>query len=194
MFAFKHQRSSYIPKGAVKVTDKESGAVAYLYTVKSVPYAIAFHGKAQKPDWHFRFRNEADREKRVSAHFAGERRRAAAQAQRRAARKAEVNPFQVDDVLSTCWGYEQTNREFYQVVEVRGSMVVIREIAAMSRDVGWCQHKISPKVGQFIGEPMRRRAKGGYVRISSCIIARPARFELVAGVKVYEEQHTTSYA
>ncbi|WP_407226574.1 hypothetical protein [Enterobacter roggenkampii] len=37
----------------------------------------------------------------------------------------------VNDVFYSCWGYEQTNINFYQVVQVRGKQtVLLREIRA----------------------------------------------------------------
>ena len=47
--------SRYIPKGARKVADRQSDAVAYLYETAGKPYAIAYCGKRAKPDWHHRF-------------------------------------------------------------------------------------------------------------------------------------------
>jgi len=52
-------RIAYIPAGSVKVADKQSDAVVYLYTNSGDHMcAVAFHGKANKPDWKFRFRSE----------------------------------------------------------------------------------------------------------------------------------------
>jgi hypothetical protein len=48
----KFSRAFYIPRGAVKVTDKHSDAVAYFYTnLHGQVCAKGFHGKASKPDF-----------------------------------------------------------------------------------------------------------------------------------------------
>ena len=40
------------------------------------------------------------------------------------------HPLQIGSILYTSWGYEQTNIDFYQVIELIGtSTVVLREIA-----------------------------------------------------------------
>lgn len=50
------------------------------------------------------------------------------------AQKAEIkanfqNPFVIGDILSSSWGYEQTNVDFYQVKEVKGKFVTVQKIA-----------------------------------------------------------------
>jgi hypothetical protein len=38
--------------------------------------------------------------------------------------------YKVGDVVMNTWGYEQTNVEFYQVLEVKNKSLVVREICA----------------------------------------------------------------
>ena len=40
------------------------------------------------------------------------------------------NPYKVGDILHHSWGYDQTNCDFYQVVEVKKASVVLKPIAA----------------------------------------------------------------
>lgn len=90
-------------------------------------------------------------------------------------------------LLSTCWGYEQTNVEFYEVVRRDSdSMVTIREIVAHSESEGWAMDKLLPKPGCFIGPELRKRIGAYGITISSCITARPC--------KAGEVHHSTSYA
>lgn len=74
-------------------------------------------------------------------------------------RQAAKRPhtLQVGDVLNTCWGYEQTNVEFFQVVAVSGAMATLREIAASYTETGFMSGQKTPHAGKFIGEPIRRR-------------------------------------
>jgi hypothetical protein len=187
-------RESFIPKGAVKISDKQSDAVAYLFTAAGKLYAKVFVGKQAKPIGYYSFRNEAARERYVVEAFTARRERQGYQARRQAERKAFKNPHQVGDILSTCWGYDQTNREFYQVVEVSGLMVTVREIAQERIETGFDQGRAVPVLDKFIGEPLRRRATEGGLKISSCQRATPASFTLVAGVKVYDSVSWSSYA
>lgn len=71
---------------------------------------------------------------------------------KRQARESFVNPYKVGDFLYSSWGYEQTNREFYQVLEVGNNSLKVREVAQNRErnhhDSGTC----SPVKDSFIGE------------------------------------------
>lgn len=46
------------------------------------------------------------------------------------ARKRFLNPFKVGDIVHHSWGYDQTNCDFYQVVEVLKVSVILRKIGS----------------------------------------------------------------
>jgi hypothetical protein len=46
------------------------------------------------------------------------------------AKKRFHNPFQVGDIMHHSWGYDQTNADFYQVVESKPASVVLKKIAS----------------------------------------------------------------
>jgi len=46
------------------------------------------------------------------------------------ARKQFQNPYKVGDILHHSWGYDQTNCDFYQVVEVKPASVVLKKIGS----------------------------------------------------------------
>ena len=95
------------------------------------------------------------------------------------------NKLEVGDILSTCWGYDQTNREFYEVTEVNGAVRDDPEIAQAREEMGFMSGRCAPQQGQFIGEPMRKLVQwGDSVSICSFITARKWNTETVAGVKV----------
>ncbi|MXN49395.1 hypothetical protein GR138_29815, partial [Shinella kummerowiae] len=88
MMRFAPSRDFYIPKGSVKIADKAGDGVAYIYTsAKGRPAAIAFHGKAAKPDWHHSFASAEARERKIREHFEGRRRWAEWKQERRDERK-----------------------------------------------------------------------------------------------------------
>lgn len=81
------------------------------------------------------------------------------------------HPLQIGSILYTSWGYEQTNIDFYQVIELIGkSTVVLRELAQekiTERNDGFFG-KTKAKPNCFIDEPFRKRADAqGRVRINS---------------------------
>lgn len=194
---FKHHRSLYVPSGAIRVADRQSTAVAYIYTGRrGQPGAVVFQGKAQKPVWNYVFTSESAREQRVGAFFQGIRSAEQYQRDRLAERKAWVHPYKVGDIFSTCWGYDQTNREYYQCVEVRGKHLIVREIAYAYVETQWLAGVATPMPGQFIGEPARVLAKRGGFREPKHRhhFASYDEPKMVGGVPTYEAQHVSSYA
>jgi hypothetical protein len=192
----RHDRSHFIPKGAVKYADRQSSAVVYAYSnAAGMPLLLGFHGKAQKPDFHYRYRNEEQRQAKAKAHFEAIRAREADRIQRREKRKAEGHQFKVGSILRCSWGYDQTNIDYFEVTRLIGAtMIEIREIAQESYTTGWLTGRCVPMAGKFIGKPMRKIAKGDSVRIYSFAHAYLVEPEIKAGVPVYEGSSFSSYA
>jgi len=176
----------YVPQGATKIADKHSDAIAYLYTDprRSRPCAIIYYGKQSKSVGHHSYRDDAEREKSVTRYFEGRRAHDKAQAEYKAKRLAP-NRLQVGDILNTCWGYDQTNREFFEVTEVSGQYVIIREIAQAHADTGPSSWKCAPQSSQFIGAPMRKLVQhGDHVTIDDVRTASLWNVQRVAGVPI----------
>lgn len=149
----------YIPKDSIPCTHGNApGAIVYQYTTpKGLPAAIAYHGKSSKHDWHYAFRNEAARDKRTAEHFQDLAERAVIMATRKAERE-QPHGCKVGDIFNFCWGYDQTNQDFYQVVAVTPGTVTIREIATRTHQPdNDMQRWVVPCPGQFKGEPMTKR-------------------------------------
>lgn len=97
------------------------------------------------------------------------------------AKKTFVNPLKAGDIVYSSWGYDQTNIDYYQVIESKGMFVVIREVAKDSRNVGWCSEMVMPRKGDFVGPELRKKVGcycygsgvEPYIRISSCQSAGP---------------------
>jgi hypothetical protein len=191
-------REFYIPKNSTKVADKHSDAVAYVYERAGAPYAAVFVGKAAKPAQHYRHRDPAARERSVMAAFASYREGLAYKAKRRseAAEKSAASraTVQVGDIYRTCWGYDQTNVEFFEVVEVKGAYAMLREVASANRDDGYGGEKCVPQSGAYLaprfegddrGLPLRRLIQDGRIRIDGVRTGWPWG-KRVAGVVVGE--------
>jgi hypothetical protein len=190
-------RTRFIPKGAVKVADKLSDAVAYLYTdsKRNRPCVIVYYGKQSKAVAHHSYRDDAERAKSIAGYFSGRQSHDRGRAETKAKRLAP-NRLVLGDILTTCWGYDQTNREAYEVVAVSGQYVTIRQIgmASETSELGDRGHCV-PQSGQFIGQPMRKLVQyGDSVSIESYITATKWNTEIVAGVPVGPSLYWSSYA
>ena len=182
----------YIPADATEIKDEHSDGVVYTYSQAGGIYAIAYHGKAAKNDWHHRFRTEAARDKTISEFFAGRRATVALAEARRAERKNATSGLNVGDILVSSWGYEQTNIDYYQVIETpTEKTVVIRSIAKTFNETGWLCGKSTPCPGQFIGEPSRHRAMNGAIKINDY---RSAHHLKPAADGTFASHYESSYA
>lgn len=149
----------FIPPSALKVSDKLSDAVAYLYAnAAGAPCARVFYGKQSQPVLAYRYRDEAAREAAVMAAFKARQVRAARMAEYAAQRKDAVNPYKVGDVFRSSWGYDQTNINYYQAIKATAKTVTVREIAQERIATGAMRGRCVPIVGHFL-ENSRRGEK-----------------------------------
>lgn len=175
-------REFYIPKSETLVTVDCAGTDAAVYTYERAAaggqvryFAIAFHGKAAKPDFHFYYVNPEQRANKIAEYLAGRKRRAEYMAERSTARRAP-HSLTAGDILHTNWGYDQTNVEYFQVTKVIGPHTVeLREIAQSREATGYMTGTCAPLKDQFLepryegddqGLPIIRRASAdGTVKI-----------------------------
>lgn len=166
-------RASYVPKGVkVRVRPYEDipAVVVYDSAKSGRPVALAWRGKAQKPSFHYSFRSPEFLERYIDEWLDGQRKQSTTRAQRIAQRQ-KGHTLKVGQVLRTCWGYDQTNIDYYQVTAKIGrSMVEIRQIGCTPvGEQGGPSELVGPAIGKFIGEPMRKRPSGDSVFISDGI-------------------------
>lgn len=149
--------------GALRIVRSENAAGS--------PVVKIWRGKATRPFVHYSFRDAARREIYVTEVKSNQ---ASREARVAAARKERVDfkhSLAVGDILDAVWGYDQTNANFYQVTEVIGKMVVVREVAAplVAGEESYMSGRRAPRKDDFKGEPMRRLvSQGNSVKISSC--------------------------
>jgi hypothetical protein len=127
--------------------------------------AAAWVGKGQKPLWIFRFRNVFDQENKIAETLQNFKAAQARKQQERAERSQSTHGYNVGDILSGSWGYDQTQNNYYEVVVVPSpKVIIIREIGARGVD----DSHVVPVPGSFKGPPMKKiPGPGGRVRIES---------------------------
>ena len=176
--------SRYIEPGSVKVSDKQSDAIAYLYASRrnGKPGLQVFFGKQSKPViWSWYSTKEA-RNSALRQYFEGRRKSIAFKQERKGARKNFVHNAKVGDVYYTSWGYDQTNVEFFQIVEIHGKFAILRELSQASETTGWETGNCSAKKDFFAqpryegddrGQPIRRLIQDGHIKIDEVRYAWP---------------------
>lgn len=191
----------YVPKGSAAVRCKISGAVVYLFERAGKPCAIGYVGSSSKPAIHYSYGNPERRAASVKnfleACIASEKRKADRLADKRAA-MAKPHGVKVGDVFSASWGYDQTNVDYYEVVELVGKRgVKIREIGSESVSVGDMQGECVPLPGSFKSEPVLKKiGENDSIKVRDWgVWARKMQPIVVAGTPVgYRSAHWTAYA
>lgn len=153
--------SSYKKIDPADYEGEVEGFEAYEKDFGSKVAGMVFLGKQQKPAWHYSYSSRMSLMQKVRESRDGWLATQKFKADQRDAKKNFQHSVKVGDIFGTSWGYEQTNREFYQVVEVKGKSVMLREIAqegGRDDDPGF-----GPMAGttryvkdHFIGEPFRK--------------------------------------
>lgn len=131
-------------------------------------------GKQSKPYMFYSYKSFERREEAIEA----AKRSADARAKYRQDSKAAsaenaakaVELFQVGTLLVNSWGYDQTNVDFYQVIEVKGKTVVIKEICGRTvrnSDNGYMSSYVSPVKDSFKkdAKPITKRITGTSLRM-----------------------------
>jgi len=68
-------------------------------------------------------------------------------------------PLNVGDILVSSWGYDQTNIDYYEVVQATVKTVVIRRLEDKVVKRGQTDDWVMPIKGKFKGAPMRKKIK-----------------------------------
>jgi len=127
----KLRREFFIPTDSTLETIEDAKVELYRYTTTRGKLGVAmFGGKRAKPDSHYIYSTEAAREDGIERYVSGQRANADYMKAKRATRK-NPNTLEIGAVLYTSWGYDQTNVDFYQIVDKPSQhFVVIRKIAS----------------------------------------------------------------
>lgn len=167
----------YIPAGAIELRDDQACTVVYLFNnSQGKPAALGYAGAAGKPAFHFRFASEHAREPYAAAWVQKQFAIVARRAEEKAERAAVTHGLAVGDVVYTSWGYDQTNVDFYEVVDVRTAKTVhIRPLGKTTTETGFMCGITQPRVGKFDGDKVFRcRATGE--RVLCLMAGRSARW------------------
>jgi hypothetical protein len=156
-------RNWYAPEGAVRLTHKATGYIAFIYERGGKPCAAGFFPRSQKPCFQYSYSSETNREKKVREFFANGETALARKVAEREQRKADTHKLEVGTILRTSWGYDQTNVDFYKVVSIVSDKTVElieigRTDASKNSGYGSMAGHVVPDPDKEIGKSFRRRA------------------------------------
>lgn len=158
---------------------------------------MGFKGRSIKSAFYIRFNSLESKASYVASFVGRIVDQAREDAEIKAKRKATVRALEVGDVLVSSWGYEQTNVDYYQVIELIGKASVKLQPIAKEKnfesrgDSGYC----IPLIDQFCGDSFVKKViNGTRVTLTSYSSAQKKEFQMVGGVKVFKPDFWSSYA
>lgn len=149
-----------------EIARNSEGYVAYESTVEGIEVffnkelltAKCFTGKRTKPDWQYRFKNFEQMVSYIEDSIEKVYNRNKAKLETKAKEKAQAvqnrENVKVGDLFKTSWGYEQTNVDFFEVIErPTKATAIIRKVQSETvRETSWCSADIKAIKGAYIGE------------------------------------------
>jgi len=138
-----------------EITTKVQGIRAFVN--KTDKTVVLFHGKKKNPTRFYKFKSieqvlvYIDEEiKKQFDRNAQKESLKLEKAEQAIKNRANVK---VGDIFHTSWGYDQTNVEFFQVIEKpTPARVMVRPISMQSEDDGYMSARVKPVKDSFIGE------------------------------------------
>ena len=155
-------REFFVPSKFKEKIVKFDGAVE-VYIMEDGPKYVAkgFKGKAAKSAFYYNFKTAERMNVYVEKFFADYERALEYKAERKAEVKAikekAASEMKVGDIYSSSWGYDQTNVDFYKILEVKKSSAVIVEVAGKKVSDNGPSTTVVPSPEIEIGEPMLKR-------------------------------------
>lgn len=79
--------------------------------------------------------------------------------QKKIAQQNMKHNYKVGQVIYNSWGYDQTNINFYQVIEVKEKSIVLQEVSKsiVAGSEGFMSARVKPVENAFIGEPILKK-------------------------------------
>jgi hypothetical protein len=137
---------------------EKEGGVVYLMAGLGAKF---FAGKALNPTHYYRFRSEEKRAAYIEEFFKGVAERAEWKAKKKAVDKADkekaAKDMKVGDIYYTSWGYDQTNVDFYKILEVKKGSAVIVKVGSRTVSDNGPSTMVVPSPENETGKPMLKR-------------------------------------
>ena len=161
------EKFRYIPEGSTEILYPEVNAVVYMRSINGRFSVLAYSAKRTKPDFYYLFKTAEVADKYIEEYLNGLKLTLDYKATKKAEKKAYVPDVKVGDVFVSSWGYDQTNVDYYEVVDLVGAKsVVIRPIKATYEETGFMSGYVTPVPGSYWGEPVKKLVgNGGYIKV-----------------------------
>lgn len=158
-----------------------------VYVDLAKPAAIFYSKKQSKHTFYNRFLTVEDMKKKINSTISSLMSWEDRKVERAEKRKAPTT-YKVGDILTSSWGYDQTNVDFYRVMKVIGARTVeLRKIGSkiVSGSGGPTTHVVADPDHFVSDETLTKRVSDGYVSLNSyasaCLWDGKPKYETGAG-------------
>jgi len=133
--------------------------IIFLYTNNNKPVLAIFGPRGHRPETHFNFKNEAQRANYLADQKTSIQRRHDQDEARMKQYTEEKKGFEVGKILRSSWGCEQTNIDYYLIIERKNDFVTLQEIGENRQtdprygDRG----TTTPDTNKKVGEPFKKK-------------------------------------
>lgn len=136
--------------------------------------AAMYTRRSDKPVWVYVFKSDMAREIYIQSQVDAVTQAVQERKERAQAKKEFQHNLQVGNILVSSWGYDQTNIDFYEVINVTPKQVAVRKIEKKTVGGGGSTHNlVVPLPGRFQPGPALKKIPqkssmgGAYVKINT---------------------------
>jgi len=158
----------YFTLKSERVENYKNHILIFEYNAGIFPCAAILRNKEIKPSLHYKFKTEAER-----VDFINRQKESADNEIFRASEQLkknllEVEKYCVGTILYSIWGYDQTNIDFYIVLERVNNTVTLQQIGGTRQYEYDMSGKVTPDTSKTFGEPFKKRINQyGYIKLTS---------------------------
>lgn len=159
-----NNKQRYIPEGykqfKPEIGDYPENMFACYINLERLT-AIFFKGRAIQPAWHYKFSSIESMKAKVTETISRLMSWEEMKEKRKIERKKEKEEIKVGDIFNSSWGYEQTNVEFYQVINRVGQTLTLQEIKKeLKQESGYSSMAgmVRGIKDVFVNEPFKTRS------------------------------------
>lgn len=151
-------------------------ALIISYERNAHPILLSWTGSKTKPN-HYRYSSKEIRQNVIDKIL-------------ETSKKEESSPkdassVNIGDIFVSSWGYDQTNVDFYEVIEKRGKCTLfLRRINQTRYFESEMSGKCSPIRGEYIGDTFKKRLSNDRIRFDSFRSGYKIETEVIGGVEL----------
>lgn len=139
----------YYERTMDKIAEGENNSI--VLSGKNTPlFCMGFSGRSDKPRFYYSFSSIERRDKYINEFLKNQKLIVERKAKEKEELKNKIHSAKVGDIFYTSWGYDQTNINFYEVIEVKTEKsVVFQEICSNIIETGFMCGESTPIKGHF---------------------------------------------